>query len=283
MLHIHELRAPGGRSLRVYDTAPSGGRSGTVVWHHGTPNLGPPPEPLLERSAELGLRWIGYDRAGYGGSERLPGRDIAQAARDVAWIAEKLDISNLAVMGHSGGGPHALACAALLPQIRAAVSISGLAPYGRAGLDYFAGMYPGGRAELEAATQGETALAGVLESGAYDPEMFTPADHAALASSWSWFHCVTGPALEHGPGGMIDDDLAYVSPWGFTPEQIQQPVLLLHGEDDRIVPVAHAEWLRRIPQAELRCVPGGHLSVMIHAAEALDWLYGHLSAQYARN
>ncbi|MFC6617162.1 alpha/beta fold hydrolase [Deinococcus radiophilus] len=126
MLHIHELRAPGGRSLRVYDTAPSGGRSGTVVWHHGTPNLGPPPEPLLERSAELGLRWIGYDRAGYGGSERLPGRDIAQAARDVAWIAEKLDISNLAVMGHSGGGPHALACAALLPQIRAAVSISGL-------------------------------------------------------------------------------------------------------------------------------------------------------------
>ena len=86
----------------------------TVVWHHGTPNVGTPPEPLLPASAERGIRWVSYDRPGYGGSTPHPGRDIASAAADVEAIADALGIDRFAVLGHSGGGPHALACAALL-------------------------------------------------------------------------------------------------------------------------------------------------------------------------
>lgn len=181
-------------------------------------------------------------------------------------------------MGHSGGGPHALACAALLPdQVVAAVSISGLAPFDATGLPYFEGMYPGGRAELEAATRGESALAEVLAAGEFDPEMFTLPDQEALRASWKWLHSVVGPAFEHGPGGMIDDDLAYVHPWGFQPEQIQAPVLLLHGEADRIVPVSHASWLKRlISHAELVTSPGdGHISILDQSWRALDWLTQH--------
>jgi pimeloyl-ACP methyl ester carboxylesterase len=271
MVITRTLSAPGGRTLQVYDSGSPVPSALTVFWHHGTPNVGAPPEPLLGWP----VRWLSYDRPGYGGSSRLPGRNVAQVARDVAWIAGHLQLDRFAVMGHSGGGPHALACAALLPsQVVAAVSVAGLAPHGAPGLAYFEGMYPGGRAELEAATQGEAALAGVLAGGGYDPEMFTPRDHQALGTSWQWLHSVVGPALEHGPGGMIDDDLAYVRPWGFAPGQIQAPVLLLHGEADRIVPVRHAAWLAAaLPRAELHTSPDdGHISILDLGGDALDWL-----------
>ncbi|GHF99619.1 alpha/beta hydrolase [Deinococcus piscis] len=223
------------------------------------------------------MRWVGYDRPGYGGSTRLFGREVAQAAQDTALIARALDIPEFGVMGHSGGGPHALACAALLPQVRAAVSLAGLAPYAAPGLDYFAGMYAGGCAELVAATRGEAALREALEAGDFDAEMFTPADHSALADSWSWFHSVVEPALEQGLGGMIDDDLAYVQPWGYQPADISVPTLLVNGEQDRTVPIAHAEWLQDHSQAELRRIAGGgHISVMLYAERALDWLLQRL-------
>ena len=271
MVTTRTLSAPGGRTLQVYDSGSPDPSALTVFWHHGTPNVGPPPEPLLGRP----VRWLSYDRPGYGGSSRLPGRDVAQVARDVAWITGHLQVGRFAVMGHSGGGPHALACAALLPgQVVAAVSVAGLAPYGAPGLAYFEGMYPGGRAELEAATRGEAALAEVLVGGGFDAEMFTLQDRQALDTSWQWLHSVVGPALDRGPGGMIDDDLAYVRPWGFDPGQIQAPVLLLHGEADRIVPVRHAPWLREaLPRAELRISPDdGHISILDQGAAALDWL-----------
>jgi pimeloyl-ACP methyl ester carboxylesterase len=270
-----DLTLPDGRTLHAYDT-----RTGdlAVFWHHGTPNIGSPPAPLFAASERLGIRWVSHDRPGYGGSTPLPGRDIASVAADVSAIADALGIDRFAVLGHSGGGAHALACAALLPdRVMAAVSVSGLAPYGAEGLDWFNGMYPGGEAELRAATEGRDALAATLEAGEFDPEMFTPADHEALAGAWSWFGSVVNPALAGGPGGMIDDDLAAVAPWGFDPAAIAAPVLLVHGDADRMVPATHAAWLAgRIDGADLWLRPdAGHISALEAGEDMLAWLRTH--------
>jgi len=272
-----DLELSGGRILHLYDAAAAeaDGRL-AVFWHHGTPNIGAPPEPLFPAAARLGVRWVSYDRPGYGGSTPSPGRDVASAAADVARIADALGIGQFAVMGHSGGGPHALACAALLPErVLGVVSVAGLAPFGAQGLDWFAGMTPSGLASLRAAAQGRAAKESYEASDPeFDPEMFTPADHAALAGSWSWLDSVVGPALERGPGGLIDDDLAYVAPWGFDPGRIGAPLLLLHGGQDRVVPASHGEWLaRHCPSAELwRSPEDGHLSVLNSGEAALEWL-----------
>ncbi|HEY0000245.1 MAG TPA: alpha/beta hydrolase, partial [Actinoplanes sp.] len=131
---ITELDVKGGdgRTLHAYDW---GDGDRVVMWHHGTPNIGAPPRPLFAAAERLGVRFISYDRPGYGGSTPLPGRDIASAAADAAAVADALGVAEFAVFGHSGGGPHALACAALLPgRVTAAAAISGLAPFDAAGL-----------------------------------------------------------------------------------------------------------------------------------------------------
>ena len=105
-----DLESDDGRRLHVYDTGGDGSR--TVFWHHGTPNIGAPPRPLFPAASRLGIRWVSYDRPGYGGSTARPGRDLASAADDAAAVADALGIGRFAVMGHSGGGSHALACVA---------------------------------------------------------------------------------------------------------------------------------------------------------------------------
>jgi len=264
-----------GRTLQFYDVTPEATDHLPVIWHHGSPNVGEPPEPLYQTAAELGLRWIGYDRPGYGGSSAQPGRSVGQAAHDAQAVADALGIERYAVLGHSGGGAHALACAALTPErVIAAVSISGLAPYGSRGLDYFAGINPGGEAELHAAAQGEAALAKHLETAEFDPSMFIESDWEALNGDWAWFNHVVGLAEASGPQPFIDDDLASVGDWGFHPSGIRVPTLLVHGTDDRVVPVTHARWLaEHIDGANLLEVRNaGHISVMRRANEALEWI-----------
>jgi pimeloyl-ACP methyl ester carboxylesterase len=265
-----------GRTLHAYDA----GRGDTdrplaIVWHHGTPNVGAPPEPLFPAAARLGIRWVSFDRPGYGGSTPHPGRDIASAAADARSVADALGIDRFAVVGHSGGGPHALACGALLPErVVGVVSIAGLAPFGAEGLDWFAGMAASGVASLRAAAEGRAAKEAHEASGVeYDPE-FTGADLAALEGKWSWLGSVVGPAVEHGPGALIDDDLAYVAPWGFDPARVVAPTLFLHGGRDRVVPSTHSEWLARYcPPAELwLSADDGHISVLSSATSALEWL-----------
>lgn len=274
MLTETDLTLADGRTLHVYDT---GGGPHAVVWHHGTPNTGLPPEPLFAASDRLGIRWVSYDRPGYGGSTPAPGRDVASAATDTAAVADALGLDRFAVMGHSGGGSHALACGALLPdRVTRVLDVSGLAPHGPDGLDWFAGMSDVGRASLGAAAAGRAAKeAYEAAAGEADPG-FIPADHAALAGPWAWFMTVVNPGMANGAGPLIDDDLAHVNPWGFDPADITVPVLLLHGTGDRMVPSTHAEWLAaRLPAAELRLVPGaGHISVLDEAPAALAWLVG---------
>jgi pimeloyl-ACP methyl ester carboxylesterase len=272
-----DLQLDEGGSLHVYDTG--AGPSLTVFWHHGTPNIGAPPTPLLAASERLGIRWLSYDRPGYGGSSPRPGRDLASAATYVRAVADTFGIDSFAVMGHSGGAPHALACAALLPgRVVGVVSIASLAPYDADGLDWFAGMASSGVASLRAAVAGREAKERhEAEHGDdYDPE-FTPADMTALSGSWAWVLDVVRPAAAQGPAPAIDDDLAYVGQWGFDPSQVQAPALFLHGGLDRLVPASHSQWLAdRCPTAEHRLFPeDGHVSVLTRAEGALEWLAEH--------
>jgi pimeloyl-ACP methyl ester carboxylesterase len=270
-----DLALADGRNLHVYDTGEQDGTRLTVFWHHGTPNTGAPPEPLFPAADRLGIRWVSHDRPAYGTSTRQPGRNVASAADDVRSIASALGIGRFAVMGHSGGAPHALAAGALLPErVIAIVCVATLAPFGAEGLDWFAGMGPSGEGALRAAAAGRQALEKHLATAEFDPEMFTDADQAALEGSWSWLAGVAGKAIEGGPDGQVDDDLAYVAPWGFDPARVTAPVLFLHGGQDRIGPSPHAEWLAgRCPSAQLRLYPDdGHISVLDSAVTALDWL-----------
>ncbi len=274
-----DVRTSDGRTLHAYHAGTGGTDPLVVFWHHGTPNIGAPPEPLFAAADRLGIRWLSYDRPGYGRSSARPGRDVASAAADVAAVADACGVDRFAVVGHSGGGPHALACAALLRErVVAVVSISGLAPFTADGLDWFAGMIPSGVASLRAATEGREAKEAYETSGvAYDPE-FTPADLAALSGEWSWLGQVVGPAVAAGPGGLIDDDIAYVSPWGFDPSDVAAPALFVHGGLDRIVPCSHSKWLaERCPSAELRLSSdAGHISILTSAESALEWLVERL-------
>lgn len=264
-----ELALADGGVLHVYDTGEVQER--TVFWHHGTPNTGEPPRPLLPMP---GIRWVSYDRPGYGGSTPRRDRPIHTAATYTKAVADALGIERFAVMGHSGGGPHALACGALLPnQVTAVISVSAMAPY-PAMENFFEGMARSGVGALTAAAAGRAAKEQYEDTADdYDPE-FTPADWGALNGDWSWFGDVVRAASASGRDPAIDDDLAYMAPWGFDPADIRVPVLIVHGEQDRVIPSPHGEWLaRRCPSSELWLRPAdGHISVMTSAPAAVEWL-----------
>ena len=273
-----DLQLADGRTLHAYDTRTddADGRL-AVFWHHGSPNIGAPPEPLFPAAERLGIRWVSYDRPGYGGSTPRPDRDVASAAGDASAVVDALGIDRFAVMGHSGGGSHALACAALLGErVLGAVVVSGMAPFGAEGLEWFEGFGPGGAAQLRAAAAGRAALEKHLAESDDDPG-FTPEDEAALGGEWSWLIDVVRPALSGGMEGFIEDDLAGVGPWGFDPAEVAAPALFVHGGRDRVVPCSHGEWLaRRVPSAELWLRPGdGHISILNRGAMALAWLREH--------
>jgi pimeloyl-ACP methyl ester carboxylesterase len=274
-----DVRLSDGRVLHAYDARADGspGGPGAVFWLHGSPNVGSPPEPLFAAAEANGLHWVSYDRPGYGGSSPHDGRTIASAAADVAAVADALGIGRFAVFGHSGGGPHALACAALLPErVIAAVSVSAPAPFDAAGLDWFAGQSPGISAENRAAAAGRAALEAHWAQA--EPEgmaaFFTEADLAALGGRWSWVAGVADQAIQQGTEGLAEDALAAVRPWGFEPGAISVPVLIMHGAKDKMVPCAHGDWLAdRCAAAESRTIPdAGHITVLDSAPQALTWL-----------
>jgi pimeloyl-ACP methyl ester carboxylesterase len=269
-----DLTLADGRILHYYEAdSPHARRA--VIWHHGTPNVGSPPEPLFAAAADHGLRWVSYDRPGYGGSSPHPGQTVASAAADVAAIADALRLEQFAVLGHSGGGPRALACGALLPgRVLGVVSVSSPAPHDAEGLDWFAGWSKPGTAEQRAAAAGREALADYIAHAEFDMDDFTPADQQALGGRWAWLGSVAGQAIEAGPAAMIDDLLAAARPWAFDVADMPVPALILHGGVDRMVPSAHGRWLAaRCPGADFRLTPDdGHISVLDHVPAALAWL-----------
>jgi pimeloyl-ACP methyl ester carboxylesterase len=262
----------GDGTLHAYDTGADAAARLALVWHHGSPQTGAPLEPLLAAAAARDIRLVSYGRPAYGGSTPRPGRDVASAAGDVAAIADALSLEQFAVMGASGGGPHVLACAALLPdRVVGAVTLAGLAPYTE-GFDWFAGMTSPGA--LRAAREGREARARFAETDEFDPDQFLPADWAALEGSWASLGADVGRSDAFGPDGLIDDDVAFASPWGFELEDVTAPVLLVQGEHDRVVPAKHASWmLSRLRRAQLWMrLDDGHVSVLDVVPDAMDWL-----------
>jgi pimeloyl-ACP methyl ester carboxylesterase len=270
-----DLRLTDGRTVRVYDTHPGDTARVVVFWHHGTPNLGIPPEPLFGAGEWLGLRWVAIDRPGYGGSTVAPGRTMTSVARDIEQVLDSLGIGEFTVLGHSGGGSYALGCAATLgDRVRAVATMAAIAPYGVPGLDWFDGMIGSGVTALRAALAGREEKTALEASGFdYDPE-FLPVDVDTFSTDWSWLGKVVGPALDAGPYGQIDDDVSYVLPWGCDPTAITAPMLVLHGGRDRIIPPGHGQWLaKNCPTAELALHPDdSHISILRKAEPALDWL-----------
>jgi pimeloyl-ACP methyl ester carboxylesterase len=267
-----------GRIVHAFDTGPDSGASGlTVLWHHGSPQTGLLPDPLREAAADRGIRLLSYGRPSYGGSSPHPGRSIGSAAGDVAQILGASGVDRFATMGYSGGAPHALACAALLPdRVIAAVTVPGPVPY-TTDFDWYDGMVaPQGP---RAAAQGREARARYAGTEEFDENSFTAADYDALAGAWASLGADAGRAGQAGPDGLIDDDVALVSPWGFDVTRIETPVLLVHGGEDRVIPASHSDWLvRRLPAAELWFRPrDGHISVLHAVPVALDWLLAQVA------
>jgi pimeloyl-ACP methyl ester carboxylesterase len=256
---------------------------------HGTPGSRLGPFPRARVLYELGVRLITFDRPGYGRSDRHARRRVADAAADVATIADALGLDRFAVLGRSGGGPHALACAALLPgRVTRAAVLVGLAPLAARGLDWFAGMADSNVGEYTTATAGPELLVASLGLAARgiraDPASLVAmisgdmpeSDQRIVADAGIRAMLVRNyaEAVRTSADGWYDDILAFVSLWGFEPAEIDVPVLLWHGENDRFSPVSHSLWLgQEIPDSVLMVEPGsahfGALSVM---PDVLAWL-----------
>jgi len=268
-----EVHLDDGRTLRTYDSAAEAAPDAlTIVWNHGSPQTGALLPPLLSAAAVRGIRLVSYGRPSYSGSSPLPGRDVASAAADVAQVADALGIARFAVMGASGGGPHALACAALRPdRVTGVVCLASIAPFTDE-FDWFAGMASDGG--LRAAAAGRDARARYAETDEFDPDSFVAADWAALSGDWASLGADAGRAGDAGPDGLIDDDVAFASPWGFELSAVTAPVLVVQGGRDRVVPPAHADWLaRHVRRSELWYRPDdGHVSILHECPAAMDWL-----------
>jgi pimeloyl-ACP methyl ester carboxylesterase len=296
------VRTGDGRVLAVEEAGDPAGRP--VLVQGGTPGSRLLYGPHARDAAERGLRLIGYDRPGYGGSSPLPGRSVADCADDVRAICTVLGIDRLAMWGASGGGPHVLACAALLPDlVVAAATLASLAPFDADGLDYFDGMAPENvedivlylsdeaaaraktdrdRAEILAEAPGDAAEPG----GSADDEsadgfgpILPPVDVAAMEGGLGdFFATAMGDALAPGSEGWWEDN-CLVRPWGFSLPDITVPVLLLHGRQDIFVPFGHGQWLAaHIPGVKpLLLDDDGYLSLLQNRVPEVHWwLSDHL-------
>jgi len=288
---VQSISTQDGRTLSLHETGDPDGLP--VLMHHGTPGSGLLYEPHAELAREQGVRLIGYDRPGYGGSTRQPGRAVADAAADVAAIADELGLERYCSWGISGGGPHVLACAALCDERLVAVaSLAAVAPFEAEGLDWLEGMGEENHIEFGKTLEGEAALRpylgheaeALLGASADDlvrvmETLLGAEDRAVLTGAFAEYLLEADAyALASGIDGWLDDDFAFVRPWGFDPAAIDRPTLLLHGDDDRFVPVSHGRWLaERIPGIEARIGAGdGHLTLVERRMrEVNDWLLAH--------
>ena len=304
-----------GEPLRTFET-PDGRTLAFAVWGdpegfpilglHGTPGCRLGRWPREELYVELGVCFVTHDRAGYGRSDRRHGRRVADEVADVRALADELGFDRFGVSGGSGGGPHSLACAALLPdRVVRAVCDVGVAPLGTPGLEqvaWLAGMDPENVKEFGWALAGEDVLTRELqplqeeleERVRVDPSTIlqdfdmSESDRAEMArpeimqiireSTFEW--------AANGVGDWVDDGLAFVQPWGFDPADISVPVLIRYGMTDVLVPPAHGEWLAaNVPGCIVKINDvAGHLGANPEQeiAESAGWLSAGIAPDGSR-
>ena len=280
-----EVAGPDGRTIEVLSGGDPGGFG--LLYHGGSPSAAARFAPMDDAARAHGLRLITYSRPGYGASTPRPaaGRYADDVIESVA-VLDALGIEEFVTVGWSGGGPRALACAALLPdRCRAAASLAGVAPYHGAGLDWFAGMAEENHEEYHAAERGREAYeAYLVESflpilGASPDELseamgglVPPVDRAVLRGAFAdWLSRTFRHAGAQGVVGVRDDGLAAVAPWGFELAAIRVPVAVWQGREDAMVPFAHGEWLATaVPGARVHLLDDeGHLSLVERFDEVL--------------
>jgi pimeloyl-ACP methyl ester carboxylesterase len=257
-----------------------------LLAHHGSPADATTWEDWDDAARNHGFRLIAMSRPGYASSTRQPGRVVADAADDARAVLDMLGHETFATIGWSGGGPHALACAALMPErCRGAATLAGVGPYGAPDLDFMAGMGPENVAEFTAAVQGEaevrtwltTHAAAFRHVRAFELAtvfggLVPPVDIEVLQGGYAEpMSAEIRRALAEGFDGWVDDDVAFTQPWGFDVEQIRVPVTVWQGDLDLMVPFAHGSWLvEHIPDAAASMVPGhGHISLAVTHRDAI--------------
>ena len=287
MYEEYELAASDGRRLQVGLLGPRTGT--TVVVHHGTPAAASLVR-LFEGATTAGVLLIAISRPGYGASSRQPGRNVAAAVADVDAVLDALGRERYVAVGWSGGGPHALACAALdAPRCAAAWSLAGPAP-AVADIDWLAGMASDNVEEFTLAREGGRAFEEALNAAAVTMRATSPADLATLlgplvgevdrtALAAPRVAEIMASAAAQGLGedaaGWIDDDRGLLAPWGFDLSRIGVPVEVWYGDQDAMVPPAHGAWLAaHIPGArEVHRPAAGHISLVVDnlASLAAAW------------
>jgi pimeloyl-ACP methyl ester carboxylesterase len=273
-----ELQTPDGRSLELVVAGPAEGTP--LVLHHGTPGAAVVFDRSVDAAARHGLRTVVYARPGYGRSTPRPGRSVADAAADVTVVLDALGAAEFVTVGWSGGGPHALAAAALLPdRCRGVATIAGVAPYGAQGLDWLAGMGAENVAEFGAALAGEQPLSDYLEKEAAGlagvrpravaaalGDLVSDVDRAAITGDFAEYLAASfRTSVSTGIAGWRDDDLAFAKDWGFALDAVTVPVTIWQGDQDRMVPYDHGRWLAgHVSGARVRLLAGeGHLTLGI--------------------
>jgi pimeloyl-ACP methyl ester carboxylesterase len=277
-----------GRTLTVREGGDPDGVP--LLVHSGTPGSSLLYPPHVKAAEEAGVRLFSYDRPGYGGSTRMEGRNVADCAVDVAAVCDALEVGRFCVWGSSGGGPHALATAALLPhRVAAAAALSSPAPWDAEGLDFTAGMGDSNVESFDAILAGEETHRAQLERDLADmlaatPDtlvdylltLLGPADKAVLDEDLAAFMIEDSrAAILPSSDGWFDDDLVLMKPWGFDLASISVPTLYRHGEQDKFVPFAHGVWLAgHIPGVESRLTAeDGHLTIVTRRYdEVQSWL-----------
>jgi pimeloyl-ACP methyl ester carboxylesterase len=283
-----DVSLPDGRTLHVHDEGDPGGLA--VVVHHGTPGSGRLHPHDSEDAAAKGIRLIGFDRAGYGRSDAHFGRSVGDVAADVAGLLDALGEDRFATWGHSGGGPHALACAALLPErCTAAATLASVAPYDGEGLDWLDGMGEANVEEFNTVLLGAEALEPAIrrvqaEMFSAGPEglrqamltVLSPLDQTVLTGELAeWGYAMMAEGAAKRIEGWRDDNLAFVEPWGFDLDDIHVPVFLLHGTQDLMSPPQHGRWLAaRIPGVEAEIGDNeGHITLLAgRVSDVHAWL-----------
>jgi pimeloyl-ACP methyl ester carboxylesterase len=269
-----QFKVRDGREVEILDNGINSERA--IIFHHGTPGHASAWSSWLEEAALSGVRAISYSRAGYGTSDRNPGRSVISINNDIAQILDAKNISKFVSIGWSGGGPHALANT-FEPRNVGAISLAGVGAFGAADLDFLEGMGPENHDEFGAALKGEAVITQWMNENAVPMKQVTgndireafggligDADKAVLEGVVADDMAATmrnGLAVSFD--GWIDDDLVFVKPWGFDLAAITKPVILWQGDDDFMVPHAHSYWLEKhIPTAQLSFIPGhGHISL----------------------